>query len=108
MPSWPVFNVAAETKAPGNIASMNDMAYVGHNECGVMQSRPRSGSKDQVMWIALALHKNEDEIVRSINRNIFRQTKPKICIELAGRLDMRRQDLEMINSLWRPTAMSLE
>ena len=54
-----MLDAATKANTPSIIASMNDMAYVRHNKRNVVQPRPGTTSKNDVVWIALALQKDK-------------------------------------------------
>src|SRR5713226_2838128 len=63
-------------------------------ECGVMEPRPGAGSEDDVVRVALALQEDEQQVLRSIRRDVFREPEAHAHPELACLLHVGHQQLE--------------
>ena len=61
-----------------------------------MQPRSAAVGEDDVVRITLALQERKDKIVRAVHGNVLGHPKSHRRVEIARGLQLRRQDLEMI------------
>ncbi len=73
-----------------------------------MESRPVPGCKDDVVRIAFALQKDEQQILGSIGRDVFGEPEAHAHPEFARLLHVGHQQLEMIDTLRHRAAVVLE
>src|SRR4051812_40995773 len=108
MPAGTKLDVGGKAHLRREIANIKELIGLRDAERGVMQARPASGRKYDVVRIAFALQEREQELVRPIWRNVLGQAKPQAHPELACVLHVRHQQLEMIEPLRHCPAMLVE
>ena len=102
------FHVGGKAHFGGKVADLEEMIGLRDRERRVMEPRPIPRGKDDVMRIAFALQEDEQQLLGSIRRNVLREPKAHAHPEFTGLLNVRDQQLEVIEPLRHRTAVLRE
>src|SRR5262249_23813117 len=73
MAARPEFDIGGKAHLGGEIADVEEVIGFRDRERGVMEPRPRPGGEDDIVRVALALQEDEQQLLGSIRRDVFRE-----------------------------------